>query len=52
MTWIIIASLLGIITLFFVKTCHLDTDYYLKSEDVASIELNNDQLKSTLQWNT
>ena len=50
-TWLIMASLLGIVTFFFIKSCRLGTGYYIKSDDVASIEQNHHQLKSNFQWN-
>lgn len=45
-TWLIITSIMGIISILFIKTCNLDTDYYLKADDVAAIEINNNQLES------
>ena len=45
-TWLIGAGLLGIMISFFIKTCNLETDYYLAADNVSAIELNNQQLQS------
>jgi cytochrome o ubiquinol oxidase subunit 1 len=44
-TWLIIASILGVVIVVFAKTCNLKTDYYIKSEEVAALELASNRMK-------
>lgn len=43
--WLIFASLFGVIATLFIKTCNLDTDYYVKANEVAATELACHQTK-------
>ncbi len=44
-TWLIFASLFGAIVTLFIKTCNMETDYYLKADEVAATELASYQAK-------
>lgn len=44
-TWLICASLLALIASVIVKSCNMETDYYLKADDIEKTELANAQLE-------
>lgn len=44
-TWLIFASLLAVIASVIVKSCNMETDYYLKADEIEKTELSNAQLE-------